>query len=332
MKRLLRQIEEEKVELEIGDAILKQLVGTATMVTTTHPETELVPYLRGELQGAQRERIAHHLKHCARCRELVASFAAGMRELSLRIEIPAPDWALSDAAALPSGARTPAFKLLGGVALNVAIFGVLLLAPAGTLQWWHAWFFLVVVLVCSVATMFGVFRRREELLDERLKPPIQKQQPLSDKFVLTASLASFGGLIVLIPLDVFHFHLIGAPSEAISSLGLILFVAGWIIVSLAFRENAFAAPVVKNQAERHHVVIDTGVYRIVRHPMYAGALPLIVGMPLWLQSYAAAAFAIVPIMLLVVRITFEERFLTRELKGYAEYTRRVRYRLIPFLW
>ncbi|MGH7985047.1 MAG: methyltransferase [Candidatus Binataceae bacterium] len=303
-------------------------VGIATMVTTTHPDAELVPYLRGELQGGQRERIAHHLKHCARCAELVDSFAVGLRDLSRRIEIPAPQWAQCEA----SQPRTPIFKLLAAVALNVTIFGVLLFLPAGTLHWRRAWFFLAVVLVCSMATMFGIFRRREELLDERFKPPIQREQPLSDKFVLTGVLASFSGLVVLIPLDRFHFHLIGTPSGAISVLGLALFIAGWTILSLSFRENAYAAPVVKHQAEKHQVVIDTGVYRIVRHPMYAGFVPLMVGMALWLQSYTAAAFAIVPITLLALRIIFEERFLTRELKDYAAYTGRVRYRLIPFIW
>lgn len=101
-----------------------------------------------------------------------------------------------------------------------------------------------------------------------------------------------------------------------SSLGLALFVGGWVSVTLALHENAFAAPVVKHQVDRHQTVIDTGPYRLVRHPMYAGFIPLAIGMPLWLGSYAAAALA----------------FLRRELPGYTAYTGRVPYRLIPFLW
>ena len=122
------------------------------------------------------------------------------------------------------------------------------------------------------------------------------------------------------------------PVTMVSSLGLFLFVAGWWIISLSFRENAFAAPVVKHQEERRHTVIDTGVYSVVRHPMYMGATLLLVGMPLWLESYAAALLAIIPIGLLTVRILFEERFLRRELKGYEAYTDRVPWRLIPLLW
>ena len=118
----------------------------------------------------------------------------------------------------------------------------------------------------------------------------------------------------------------------VSSLGLLLFVAGWLIISFSFKENAFAAPVVKHQKERRHTVIDTGVYSVVRHPMYTGAALLLVGMPLWLELYAAALLAIIPIGLLAVRILFEERFLRLELKGYEAYTGRVPWRLIPLLW
>jgi protein-S-isoprenylcysteine O-methyltransferase Ste14 len=73
-------------------------------------------------------------------------------------------------------------------------------------------------------------------------------------------------------------------------------------MSLALKENAFAAPVVKHQEERNQTVVDRGVYSVVRHPMYAGAVPLLIGIPLWLESYAAALLAIVPILLLAVRI------------------------------
>jgi protein-S-isoprenylcysteine O-methyltransferase Ste14 len=139
-------------------------------------------------------------------------------------------------------------------------------------------------------------------------------------------------LIIFIPLDVFRFHLMSKPTTFASSLGLVLCVGGWWIISLSFRENAFAAPVVKYQEERRQTVTATGVYSVVRHPMYTGTALLLVGMPLWLESYVAAVLASIPIGLLAVRILFEERFLRRELKGYEAYTGRVRYRLITLLW
>lgn len=224
------------------------------------------------------------------------------------------------------------YRLIGGVIGNLAIFGGLLFLPAGTFNWWRAWALLGVVVVGTVATMVGVFAGNQELLDERLKPPIQKDQPLADKIILLPLLAAFFGVILFIPLDVFRFHLMSKPATVVSSLGLLLFVAGWWIISLSFKENTFAAPVVKHQEERRHTVIDTGVYSVVRHPMYTGTVLLLVGMPLWLESYAAALLASVPIGLLAVRILFEERFLKQELKGYEAYTSRVRYRLIPLLW
>jgi protein-S-isoprenylcysteine O-methyltransferase Ste14 len=189
-----------------------------------------------------------------------------------------------------------------------------------------AWF------IGAVASTAALFRVSEELLEERFKPPIQKGQPLADKIVLLLLLAEFLGLIALTPLDVFRFHLLAKPGTLASWIGLVLFVAGWWIMTLALMENAFAAPVVKHQEERHQKVIDSGVYRVVRHPMYAGAVLLMVGMPLWLESSATAILAILPIGTLAVRILIEEQLLRRELKGYNAYMEKVRYRLIPFLW
>jgi protein-S-isoprenylcysteine O-methyltransferase Ste14 len=223
-------------------------------------------------------------------------------------------------------------RLIIGLIWQVAIFGGLLFLPAGTFDWWRAWVFLGVVVVAAAASMVGVFKSRPELLDERMKPPVQKGQPLEDKLIVIPLLATFLGVIVFIPLDVFRFHLLPRPPTLVSSLGLIVFIAGWYIISMAFKENAFAAPVVRYQEERRHTVVDTGVYRVVRHPMYTGAVLLLIGMPLWLESYAAALAAIIPFALLCLRIVFEERFLKQELEGYVEYTRRVRWRLIPGLW
>ena len=103
-------------------------------------------------------------------------------------------------------------------------------------------------------------------------------------------------------------------------------------MTLAMKVNPFAVPVVRLQEERHQRVIDTGAYAVVRHPMYAGFVPMVLGPALWLGSYASALLAIVPIVVLAVRSVFEERFLKRELKGYDAYREKVRYRLIPFVW
>jgi protein-S-isoprenylcysteine O-methyltransferase Ste14 len=224
------------------------------------------------------------------------------------------------------------FKIIVAILYNIAIFGGLLFLPAGTLEWWRAWMFLGIVFVGTVVTMVGVFRNNEDLLNERSKLPVQQGQPLVDKILVVLILALFFGVIVFIPLDVLRFHLLGKPGAVVSSLGLLLFVSGWGIISLSFKANPFAVPVVKLQEERHQRVIDSGVYGMVRHPMYAGAVLVMVGMPLWLESYAAALLAILPSGLLVLRILAEEQFLRQELEGYDAYMERVRCRLLPYLW
>ncbi len=202
---------------------------------------------------------------------------------------------------------TPRFlvKVVGGVLYSVASFGVLLFLPAWTLDWPRAWVFLSVVFAASAATMFGVFPSRPDLLDERYKPPVQKGQPPADRALVLLLVASFFGLIVFIPLDVFRLRLLRGPSIPVAVLGLVLFAAGWTVLALALRDNPFAAPVVRHQEERHQVVVDWGTYAVVRHPMYAGAIPLTVGMALWLDSYAGALLAAVPVATLVLHQTVE---------------------------
>lgn len=221
------------------------------------------------------------------------------------------------------------FKLIAGVIANLAIFGVPLFVLAGTWNWWRAWVLLGVVLLGSILSVTTLPR---SLLEERLKPPIQEGQPRADKIILVLLLTAMAGLILFVPLDVFHLQLAGSPGEFVSSVGLVLFASGWWISYVALKQNAFATAVVRHQEERQQVVIDTGLYKIVRHPMYAGGVLVMIGMPLWLESNAATLFAIAPITTLVIRILIEERFLKRELRGYNEYTSKVSYRLIPFLW
>jgi protein-S-isoprenylcysteine O-methyltransferase Ste14 len=222
-------------------------------------------------------------------------------------------------------------QLIYSVGMQVAIFGILLLVPAWRLEWPRAWVLMGVMVAATVATMFYL-GGDEDLINERLKGPLQKGQPLSDRIVLILFLATFVGLVVFIPLDVFRFRLMSRPGLLLSLTGLGLFGAGWWLVALALHENTFAAPVVKYQERRGQRVIDSGVYSKVRHPMYSGFIPFIVGMCLWLGSYAAVLLAIVPIGIIAIRAVLEERFLQRKLEGYGAYMKRTRYRLIPFVW
>lgn len=224
------------------------------------------------------------------------------------------------------------FKLVAGIVFNVVFFAAFLFVPAGTLHWPQAWVFLGVVLISTIVSTIYLYRVDRGLLEERFKPPLQKGQPFSDKIIVSLLIVAIFGLIAFIPLDVFRWRLLPAPDGVVSWLGLLLFIGGWWLMSVAMGQNAFAAPVVKHQEERHQTVIDSGVYGIVRHPMYAGVLPWLAGMSLWLGSYAAALLSCLPVAVLAVRIVFEERFLRRELTGYDAYVKKVRYRLIPYIW
>jgi protein-S-isoprenylcysteine O-methyltransferase Ste14 len=115
-------------------------------------------------------------------------------------------------------------------------------------------------------------------------------------------------------------------------VGAVLSASFFLSCWLVFRENSFAAPVVKIQRERGQRVITTGPYAIVRHPMYAGGILYFVGLPLLLGSWIGLALAPILIVALTLRIGLEERTLTQALPDYADYTRRVRYRLIPGVW
>jgi len=223
-------------------------------------------------------------------------------------------------------------KVIAGVVFNVAFYALLLFVPAGTLHWWRAWVFLAVTVAEMALAIFSILPDNADLFSQRAKGIIQKGQPLWDRVLVILLVVSYVGQIVFIPLDVFRFHLEPKASGLVSFLGLALYVAGWWIMILAMKVNPFAVPVVRLQEERHQRVIDTGVYAVVRHPMYTGFVPMVVGPALWLESYIAALLAIVPIAVLAVRSVFEERFLKRELRGYEAYTKKVRYRLIPFVW
>jgi protein-S-isoprenylcysteine O-methyltransferase Ste14 len=171
-----------------------------------------------------------------------------------------------------------------------------------------------------------------DLFSQHAKGIIQKGQPLWDKALVILLVVSFVAQIILIPLDLFRFHFLPKPGAFVSIFGLALYLAGWSVMTLAMKVNPFAVPVVRLQEERDQRVVDTGVYSVVRHPMYAGFVPMVVGPALWLESYFAAFLAMIPIAVLAVRSIFEERFLKRELKGYDAYTEKIRYRLIPLVW
>jgi protein-S-isoprenylcysteine O-methyltransferase Ste14 len=224
-------------------------------------------------------------------------------------------------------------RVLARLVVDAALVAVALFVSAGTLAWWRAWVLLGVLLAVRVVSALVIYQVNPELLRERAGLPVHSGQPAIDKLLLFAVIGTgFFGLSLLAGFDVFHVHVLPRPAPIVSAIGLVLFIAGWCIKALALRENAFATSVVRLQRERRHAVVDTGVYRVVRHPFYAADPLIFIGLALWLESYGAALFSVVPIVLVLVRLTHEERFLRRELPGYTEYATRVRWRLVPGIW
>ena len=219
------------------------------------------------------------------------------------------------------------------VVADAVVMAIVLFTAAGTTDWPRAWVLIGVLLVVRVVSAVAVFRVNPSLLRERATVLVHGGQPIADRVILLAYMTTaFIGVPAVAALDVSRWHSWPAPSSALAAVGLIVFVVGWIITALALRENAFAVTVVRLQTERQHAVVDTGIYGVIRHPMYAGSPLVLIGLSLWLGSYAAALYAGIPLTLLSLRIGLEERLLRRELPGYADYARRVPYRVVPGIW
>jgi protein-S-isoprenylcysteine O-methyltransferase Ste14 len=223
-------------------------------------------------------------------------------------------------------------RRIAGVLVFDALFAAFLFGSAGTLAWARGWILVAVLLGMRVWGTIVVSRAQPELLAERSKPMIQEGQPVSDRALLIAYMATYAAFVAFASADATRLHLLGVPPPAVAGLGLALFAAGLVLVAIALRENAFAVAVVRHQQERGQTVVSTGPYRLVRHPLYAGLSLLMPGMALWLGSYAGAAASLIPIGILAWRIVLEERFLAKRLPGYPEYAARVRSRLVPGIW
>jgi protein-S-isoprenylcysteine O-methyltransferase Ste14 len=223
-------------------------------------------------------------------------------------------------------------RQLIGVVGHVALFAVMLFLPAGTIRWRAAWILLGVLFFVRALSAARLWMVQRELAVERTKLPIQRGQITADRALVTAFMATSAALIAFASADLWHLHLLPTFAPSLRVIGLVIFALGWWIVYLALSANAYAVCVVRFQEERGHQVAEGGLYRHVRHPMYAGLVLVTSGLCIWLGSPAALIAALIPVAILVVRILFEERMLRTKLTGYGEYAARVRWRLVPGVW
>lgn len=221
-------------------------------------------------------------------------------------------------------------KLLLQNTITVIALGVLLFASAGSLHWPAAWVFLAVSAILGPLCGLWLAKTDPALLAERMRPTFQAEQPAADKKFMLAFVAATVVWLVAMGLDR-RMHASGIPLP-LQVLGLAMYLLSTAFIMWVFRENSFAAPVVKVQAERHHHVISSGPYAFVRHPMYSGIMLFFFGVPLLLGSWWGVAIAPVFAVLFAIRARIEERALVEGLPDYADYAARVRYRLVPGIW
>ena len=218
------------------------------------------------------------------------------------------------------------------VLFQIVFLGAILFLPIGHWQWPRALQFIVAFGIISLASTLAMVRWAPASLEARVKRGAAKNQPGADK-VASLFLALFHlAWFVLIPLDVFRWQLLPKPPVAVAVMGGVVCLVGYGVMLAALWQNSFAAPIVGDQGERHQVLVDTGLYGLVRHPMYLGHFFLLLGLSLWLESYLALLMIPLVFAPIIARILVEEKTLVEALPGYAGYRERVPYRLIPWVW
>ena len=203
------------------------------------------------------------------------------------------------------------------------ILALIMFLPAG-IDWWQGWLFLAVFVLQMVLAAIYLWRKNPEIFFARSK--IHKGTKPWDRVLLFLLIVSFGATFPVAGLN----HSPVPPWVIV--LGYVLLTIGMVGLVWAEAVNKFAEPGVRIQTDRGHTVVDSGPYRFVRHPMYASSFPFFGGLPLALGSCQALIPATVVAAVILVRTALEDRMLHRELPGYREYARRVRYRLVPGVW
>jgi len=219
-------------------------------------------------------------------------------------------------------------QTLGTFLLGAFLLGLLLFLPAGTFNYWQAWVF-IVVFMTSVSIIGVYLSLKDPALLERRKNigPAAEQSPVQKIIISIAILADLG-LLVFCALD-YRYGWSPVPPY-VSLIGDVLVALGLCIDLLVFKENSYGASNIT--VEEGQRVISTGPYALVRHPMYAGVLVMVTGIPLALCSWWGLAFLALAVPGLAWRIMDEEKLLKKDLPGYVEYTRKVRYRLVLYIW
>jgi len=215
-----------------------------------------------------------------------------------------------------------------GLAVLAVAMALLLFVPAGTAHYWQAWVYLFLFIGASALTTLFLMKRDPALLERRMSAgPTAEKRP-AQRIIMFFTSLGFIALLVVPALD--HRYDWTTVPPSVVAVGDALVIIGCLLIARVYRENTFTSATV--QVVESQRVISTGPYAIIRHPMYASAFLYLVGTPLALGSYWGLAPIVLMVPFLIWRLLDEERLLTRQLPGYADYRTRVRHRLVPFVW
>ncbi|MBQ4065027.1 MAG: isoprenylcysteine carboxylmethyltransferase family protein [Clostridia bacterium] len=208
---------------------------------------------------------------------------------------------------------------------GVVLVGLLIFLPAGTFSFLNGWLLMGLLFIPMFAAGLIMMIKNPALLEKRLNA--KEKQREQGHLIKLCGLMFLGGFVVA-GLD-FRFHWSALPTGVVIGAAVV-FLAAYGLYAEVLRENTYLSRTI--EVQENQKVVDTGLYGIVRHPMYGATLLLFLSMPLILGSlYSLLIFCLYPV-LIVGRIIGEERFLAKELDGYATYQKKVKYRLIPFIW
>jgi protein-S-isoprenylcysteine O-methyltransferase Ste14 len=221
-----------------------------------------------------------------------------------------------------------ALKAFGGLLFLLVVMAALLFIPAWTLDYWQAWAFLAVFFSSATAITAYLMKKDPALLGRRVQAGPTAENETSQKIIQSITSVGFIAMLVIASLD--RRFVWSTISFYLELAGEVLVAVGFLIVFLVYKENTFASATIELVPEQK--VISTGLYALVRHPMYLGAFFLLVGMSLSLGSWWGLFAFLLIMAALIWRIIDEEKFLARNLLGYPEYQKKVRFRLIPLVW
>jgi protein-S-isoprenylcysteine O-methyltransferase Ste14 len=231
-----------------------------------------------------------------------------------------------------SSAATISGLKIAATAAYLLAWPSLLLWLSGDAKWLEGWAFSLWFVTLCATSVGWLYRRDPELLSERFRKPGTGGQSRDDALLVYGLLFGFIAWIVVAPLDARRFGWTPRLPPWLETSGGLLLLAAAFFFFRSFTDNTFLSPLVRIQRDRHHRVVSTGVYGLVRHPMYLGATLMFLGGPLLLGSAWDLGVGAALVLLLARRILGEEALLARDLEGYDSYRKRVRYRLLPGIW